>query len=120
MSAQIKITKKPWGHEMLWAQTNEYVGKFLHIKPGHRLSLQYHETKEETVHVLTGSLIVWLSEKENDYIILKQGLSYHVNPYQVHRFGAPIEQGFETVLAEVSTNYLDDVVRLSDDYKRDA
>ena len=120
MSAQQKITTKPWGYELLWAQTKDYVGKFLYIKPGHRLSLQYHETKEETVRVLTGSLIIWLSESENDYIVLEQGLSYHVEPNQIHRFGAPIEQGFETVLVEVSTNFLEDVVRLADDYKRDA
>ena len=120
MSAQQKITTKPWGHELLWAQTKDYVGKFLYIKPGHRLSLQYHETKEETIRVLSGSLIIWLSESENDYIVLEQGLSYHVEPNQVHRFGAPIEQGFETVLVEVSTNFLEDVVRLADDYKRDA
>ena len=69
---------------------------------------------------MSGSLIIWLSESENDYIVLEQGLSYHVEPNQVHRFGAPIEQGFETVLVEVSTNFLEDVVRLADDYKRDA
>lgn len=120
MSAKQEITLKPWGHELLWAGTKDYVGKFLHIKPGHRLSLQYHETKEETVHVLSGTLIIWLSESENDYIMVSQGLSYHVKPNQVHRFGSPEEQGSETVLVEVSTNYLEDVVRLADDYKRDA
>jgi len=120
MSAQKKITKKPWGHELLWAQTKNYVGKFLHIKPGHRLSLQYHETKEETIHVSSGNLIVWLSDDDNDCITLRAGSSYHVEPNQIHRFGAPEGQCYETVLIEVSTNYLEDVVRLADDYRRDA
>jgi len=33
--------EKPWGHELIWARTDRYVGKILHIEPGHVLSLQY-------------------------------------------------------------------------------
>jgi len=113
-----KIVKKPWGQEVHWALTKDYAGKFLHIRPGHRLSLQYHEVKEETVYVLEGNLLVWLSADEKDYITVSKGNSYHVKPKQVHRFGCAIEQGFETVLIEVSTNFLEDVVRLADDYSR--
>src|SRR3954464_4185783 len=48
--------EKPWGHELIWAHTARYVGKILHIKQGHALSLQYHQQKDETVHVLTGRM----------------------------------------------------------------
>ena len=118
MAANNKVTNKPWGHELLWAQTKDYVGKFLYINPGSRLSLQYHEEKEETVYVLSGMLIVWLSEENNDYIMVGPGTAYHVEPNQIHRFGAPEEQDENTVLVEVSTNYLDDVIRITDDYSR--
>ena len=109
----ITITQKPWGHEKLWAKTNNYVGKLIFIKAGHRLSKQYHEHKEETVYVVSGILNVY--DKNDKIITVKPGESFHVSPGQIHRFGA----SFSNVeLMEVSTNYLDDVVRLEDDYNR--
>ena len=48
--------EKPWGHEIIWARTERYVGKVLHIKAGHALSLQYHQVKDETVHVWSGQM----------------------------------------------------------------
>jgi mannose-6-phosphate isomerase len=109
--------EKPWGYEEIWAETDKYLGKILTILPGQRLSLQYHEKKEETVYVMSGKLIVWLSEDENNKLILNKGTTYHVKPGQVHRFGAPKGRVL-TKLIEVSTPELDDVVRIKDDYQR--
>ncbi len=107
------ITEKPWGYENLWAHTSDYVGKILFIKAGHRLSKQYHEKKEETILVLKGTLVVY---DENDMVTeVKPGDSFHVVPGQVHRFGATFSN---VELVEVSTNYLDDVIRIEDDYAR--
>ena len=58
--------EKPWGHELVWARSDRYVGKILHVKAGHILSLQYHNFKDETMHVLSGELI--LRTKEGDEI----------------------------------------------------
>lgn len=111
----MNIVQKPWGHEQIWAKTDKYVGKMLVINPGQRLSLQYHEKKEETIYVLEGMLQVWSTEDDNLYNLYGTGSTFHVVPNQVHRFGA----GDETVkLIEVSTPELDDVVRLKDDYSR--
>ena len=52
----MRRVEKPWGHEIIWAETEDYVGKVLHINAGHRLSKQYHEVKEETVYVIKGVL----------------------------------------------------------------
>ena len=112
----IKKIEKPWGYEEVWAETNKYVGKRLVILPGHRLSLQYHEKKEETIYVMDGRLRVWESESENNFKDYSIGATYHVKPGQVHRFGSP--DGVLTVLIEVSTPELDDVIRLADDYNR--
>ena len=106
--------EKPWGFEIHWAHTDKYVGKLLHITAGQRLSLQYHEIKEETIYVLRGTLHVY---DENDKIIkVNPGGRFHVEPGQIHRFGATHSS---VELVEVSTNYLDDVVRLEDDYRRE-
>ena len=104
---------KPWGHEVIWAETKNYVGKILHINKGHRLSLQYHELKEETVYVLEGTLVVWAGE--NETVAVAQGKTWHNPPGRIHRFGA---LDTDVVLLEVSTPHLDDVIRLEDDYKR--
>jgi len=114
----MKKIEKPWGYEEIWAQTEHYVGKKMLIYPGQRMSLQYHEKKEETILVLEGTLRIWHSEHENMYKDLSPGQSFHVNPKQVHRFGCPKGCKYSTTILEVSTNHLEDVVRLADDYKR--
>jgi mannose-6-phosphate isomerase len=110
----MEVIEKPWGFEFIWAQTDNYVAKMLHIDPKQRLSLQYHRVKEETLYVLEGTLLLW-EDEEGKPQKLAEGTVYHVEPEQVHRFGA----GNKMVrLMEVSTPHLDDVVRLADDYER--
>ena len=109
-----RIVEKPWGFEHIWAETEDYVAKMLHIEPKQRLSLQYHEKKEETVYVLEGTLLNWTDEESapEKYNV---GQVLHIEPNQIHRFGA----GKEMVrLMEVSTPRLDDIARLADDYDR--
>jgi len=108
----VKI-EKPWGHEIIWANTDSYVGKLLYINSGHRLSKQYHNIKEETVYVISG--ILYNYEPDGTITKVFPGESFHVEPGQVHRFGAN-ESNVKAI--EVSTPHLDDVVRLEDDYKR--
>lgn len=104
---------KPWGHEFIWANTNNYIAKILFIKKNNRLSLQYHEIKEETIYVLSGILKVW--DQFGECKLLKKGSIYHVEPMQIHRFGATDN---DVQLIEVSTTYLNDIIRIADDYNR--
>ena len=108
---KIKKVEKPWGHEEWWAHTSNYVGKFLHVNAGHRLSLQYHEKKEESMYVLHGEVLFTLNDKE---FTLRQGDTVHVPPNTIHRVKAITD----AVLVEVSTPEVDDVVRVQDDYTR--
>ena len=80
------------------------------------MSLQYHEKKEESVYVISGMLLNWHSESEEDYDVYFEGDVYHCPPGTIHRFGADLTQ--DVILLECSTNELDDVVRLADDYNR--
>jgi len=106
---------KPWGYELHWAKTDRYVGKILHVKAGHALSLQYHNQKDETIYLYSGKL---LFEIERDGQLARQelrpGEAVHVTPKTVHRMTA-IE---DCDVFEVSTPELDDVVRLDDRYGR--
>ena len=109
----MELIEKPWGHEKIWAQTKDYVGKILFIKAGHRLSKQYHEVKEEIILVVKGTLCVYDGKDKVTHVY--PGENFHVVPGQIHRFGATYSN---VEMIEVSTNHLDDVIRLEDDYSR--
>lgn len=116
MKYESKIVEKPWGYERIWAETEEYVGKILHIKAGEALSLQYHEVKDETIHLYTGELLFYVGkvEEELEQVKLLPGESFHIAPGTVHRMVAVTDCD----LLEVSTPHLQDVVRLEDRYGR--
>lgn len=108
--------EKPWGHELIWAHTENYVGKILHVKAGHALSLQYHEQKDETMHCLRGRmrLLVGASADELRELMLEEGQSIRISPPTVHR----VEAITDVDILEASTPHLEDVVRLEDRYGR--
>jgi mannose-6-phosphate isomerase len=66
MSGRVEITTvpKPWGYETIWAKTDRYVGKIIHINAGHALSVQYHNRKDETVYLLSGELKYWVQASQ--------------------------------------------------------
>ncbi len=112
----VTIVPKPWGHETIWAHTERYVGKILHIKAGQALSVQYHNRKDETVHLLSGELIyrVKLGGDLED-MHLTAGESFRISPGTIHQ----MEAVTDCDVLEASTPDLDDVVRLSDRYGRE-
>lgn len=117
----MRLVDKPWGHEEIWAETSNYVGKVLVINPGHRLSRQYHNVKEESFRVLSGVLLLEIGrpeEKDFHCWYLTEGMTYHCPPGTVHRMACEAHEKEPVQVLEVSTNHLDDVVRLEDDYKR--
>jgi mannose-6-phosphate isomerase-like protein (cupin superfamily) len=115
---EVKWVEKPWGHEEWWAETPVYAGKFLHVKAGHRLSLQLHEEKDESSYLLSGRLLLIRGTSVDDLEEeeIGPGHAWRVEPGTVHT----IEAIEDSVVAEVSTPHLDDVVRLEDRYGRAA
>jgi mannose-6-phosphate isomerase len=111
----IKKIDKPWGYEIIWAQTDRYLGKFLHIKPQERLSLQYHKTKMETIYVMAGTLELQVGQDNPKITECHPGSVVHLNPGEIHRFSA---KDSPVMLCEVSSPEIDDVIRLEDDYNR--
>lgn len=122
---EVRIVQKPWGHETIWAANELYVGKVLHIKAGHSLSVQYHHKKDETIHLLSGKMIYRIGDgglgtgdrnataplKE---VELREGESFRNEAGLIHQ----MEAVTDCVLLEASTPHLDDVVRLTDRYGR--
>lgn len=108
---QPEIVVKPWGYELIWANTPTYIGKILHVNEGQSLSLQYHKEKDETLFVLTGTVALYV---EDEKYLLKEGQGYRILPGVKHKLVA-----IETSrVIEASTAHMNDVVRLQDDYGR--
>jgi mannose-6-phosphate isomerase len=111
----IRRVPKPWGYELIFAHTDRYVGKILHINQGESLSLQYHEMKDETLYVVDGELRLTVeSDGDRRELRLRKGEAFHIPPRLIHRMEAIVD----TDVAEVSTPELDDVIRLEDRYGR--
>lgn len=111
-----KLVEKPWGHELIVAHTERYIGKILHIYAGHALSRQYHNVKDETLYVLNGELILEIGAgEEMTRVTVQTGRCFRLKPKTIHRFIAPCDVD----LIEVSTPELQDVVRLEDLYGRE-
>ena len=134
----VRIVQKPWGHETIWAHTELYVGKVLHIRAGQSLSVQYHNLKDETIHLLSGTMIYRIGTAdigtadggrrtadgtadggrqlpELRVVELQAGESFRNEPGLIHQ----MEAVTDCVLLEASTPHLDDVVRLTDRYGRE-
>jgi mannose-6-phosphate isomerase len=116
-SFQPSRTEKPWGWELLWALTDQYCGKLLFVRAGESLSLQFHREKDESWYVQEGRAKLELGEIGQAVLrteIVVRGAAFRYRPGTVHRVTALDD----TLILEVSTPQLDDVVRLDDRYGR--
>ena len=107
---------KPWGHEEILSANSKYIIKRIFIRAGLRLSLQYHEKKEETMLIKEGTGLIVLGENKSAFNIASGDMLKQIDipAGTKHRVKALTD----TVIYEISTPELDDVVRLEDDYGR--
>jgi mannose-6-phosphate isomerase-like protein (cupin superfamily) len=115
-ASTVHRVQKPWGYELIWAVTDRYVGKILHIERGQQLSLQYHREKLESFFLYSGVMrFIYEDEEGNMHdVVMRCGQAHHVPARRKHRMIA-LE---DCDVFEVSTPQLDDVVRLEDSYGR--
>ncbi len=117
-ASEPRRVEKPWGHELIWAETDDFVGKVLFVKAGESLSLQFHREKDEAWLVEAGRAKLELGSAGDPVLreeIVGPGAAFRFRPGTVHRVAA-IE---DTTIVEVSTPQLHDVVRLEDRYGRE-
>ena len=108
--------EKPWGYELIWAETDLYVGKLLHVNQGESLSLQFHEEKDETIYILNGRVRFRVGDavERLEDMVLEEGQAIRMHPGVIHQ----MEALTDCDMLEASTPELDDVVRLQDRYGR--
>jgi mannose-6-phosphate isomerase len=115
---EVRKVEKPWGHELIWALSEDYCGKVLFVKAGFALSLQFHKQKDESWLVQSGRAKLELGDVGQKVLheeVISAGTAFRYRPGTVHRVTA-LE---DTTILEVSTPHLDDVVRLEDLYGRE-
>lgn len=115
-TSPIRKVDKPWGYELIWAHTKDYVAKMLFVRAGESLSLQYHQAKEETLYLESGDceLLAGESEDQLSKVDFRPGTAFHIKPGLRHRIAGVTD----CRIFEVSTPQLTDVVRLEDRYGR--
>jgi mannose-6-phosphate isomerase len=115
-AVEVRRVEKPWGYELVYAVTDRYCGKVIFIRGGEELSLQFHRSKDETIYVHAGRVEFGIGDpgKPVDTEVVGPGRAFHIGPGTVHRIRA-LE---DSVVIEVSTPEIDDVVRLEDRYGR--
>ncbi len=109
--------EKPWGYEIWYAWTDQYVGKIIHVNKGGKLSLQYHDFKDETSYLLSGRLVLTKGDSPDNltHTEIAAGHQWRNRPGEIHT----IEGLEDSDVLEVSTPHLEDVIRLSDHYGRE-
>ncbi len=117
VETEVRRVEKPWGYEIVYGLTDRYCGELLFIREGEQLSLQFHREKDEVIYLHEGRIELEISApgdsvRESEVVVA--GGAYRIKPGMVHRWRA-LE---DTVVLEVSTPHLEDVVRLDDDYGR--
>jgi len=109
--------EKPWGWEIILTQPeSQYTGKIIFVRAGARLSLQYHNQKEETICLFSGKAEIWLEDDQGQihHLPMEPRKGYRIKRYQKHRLAALEDSYFlEVSEPEKGTTY-----RLEDDYGR--
>lgn len=109
----MKTIEKPWGREVWWAETEHYLAKIIIVRPGAKLSLQYHKVKHETMYCAAGRGLLQLGDRR---ITMEPGVAVDIPPGAIHRLEADADS--ELTVFEVSTPHPEDIVRLDDVYGR--
>ena len=110
------MIRKPWGSEQIIFEAGEARVKLLRVKPGQRLSMQYHNEKNEAVMLISGEALI-LHRGNEEFRPMKKGFVYPIDPKETHRL---MGQGTtESVILEMAHGSDEDIVRLADDYGRD-
>lgn len=109
--------EKPWGYEIIYTPDSApATGKILHLSAGKRLSLQYHDVKQETLCLIKGRALITLSNSQDEVVevAMEPLKGYHIVPGQVHRLTAVTDID----IFEASTPELGNTFRLEDDSGR--
>ena len=112
----INKDERPWGSFEVLLEEKLYKVKRIEVKPGHRLSLQMHDSRSEHWVVVAGEALVTVGDQETR---LKTNQDVFIPARTKHRVANTGDA--DLVFIEVQCgSYLgeDDIIRFEDDYDR--
>jgi len=105
---------RPWGSFEKFNENEQCTVKLLYIKPGSRLSLQYHNKRQEFWKIIKGSGTVEIQDKKST---LSEGDNIFIPSGAKHRIQAG-NSGCTVLEISYGSFDEDDIVRIEDDYNR--
>ena len=114
--------QRPWGSFTTYEVGKGYKVKTLSVNPGQRLSLQYHNHRDEYWTVLSGHGVAYIGRDQYDSPLpfeISQGTTLHIPKGTHHRVSCTGDVPLVIMEAQIG-DYVgeDDIVRLQDDYAR--
>lgn len=106
---------KPWGTFTLLENEEDYRVNQITVRPGAKLSLQFHHHRSEHWIVVKGEATVTVNEKTTT---VRQNESTYIPKESHHRLENRSEEDLVLIEAQVGKFREDDIVRLQDDFKR--
>ena len=105
--------ERTWGTETLIVD-HGYVGKVLRYRAGCAGGLQYHRTRTETFHLVSGEALVTSADATGQLVqeTMRPGQTFHIPPGAVHQFLAVTD----CLVFEVSDGAYADRVRMEAHY----
>jgi mannose-1-phosphate guanylyltransferase len=111
-----QLVYRPWGSYETVSHGPHFQVKRLIVKPGCRLSVQYHHHRSEHWVVISGTAKILVGEQ---YLTLSENQSTFIPVGVVHSLENPGDANLEVIEVQ-SGSYLgeDDIVRIEDQYGR--
>ncbi len=107
---------RPWGSFTILEDLPHCKVKRLVVHSGHRLSLQYHQQREEHWTVIRGTPTITVGEKQ---WVAQVGEHIHIPREAHHRIANEVKEDAELIEVQLGDYFgEDDIVRLEDDYNR--
>jgi mannose-6-phosphate isomerase-like protein (cupin superfamily) len=107
---------RPWGSFFVLVDAEHTKVKTLVVKPGHRLSLQSHEKRDEHWVVVRGVAQVTLDDETRDY---HYGDHVYIKRGTKHRLACAGPEPVEIIEVQTGEAFPEeDIVRYTDDYNR--
>jgi mannose-6-phosphate isomerase-like protein (cupin superfamily) len=106
--------ERPWGKFEQFCHNEEVTVKIITVAPNSKLSLQYHNNREEFWRIICGSGQIVLG---NETIDVNVGDDFFISKKTIHRV---ITNESSMEIMEISFGEFDenDIVRLNDEYNR--
>lgn len=109
-------TDRPWGSFFVLQDSPHTKVKRLLVNPGHRLSYQSHQHRDEHWVVVRGVARVTLDDVVTDY---RYGDHIYVSRGSKHRIACEGSEPVEIIEVQVGDSFAEgDITRYSDDYSR--